>query len=503
MSAIITNNFRRNSCEGFINQIKSDPNSYFIGIGKSDKWPDSVTYSEDDQQFLVPLPNGTIIEDQDVLDNLITLVKIKEQSVLTPRNRWESGRTYKVYDPYDPLTFDLEGSDYPCYVTMNNNIYACLGNNGGLKSTINPSELYDTFDTTNHVLVTGDGYIWCFIQTNNQSSTFNTEQFIPVNQSLVETNSDTLLVNAKQATGGLIYNYKIPLSAGGSNLTKEDLIIKLKGVDEYGIAIPTIDLNNNDKFVVDVTGGEIKSIEYAYSEDSPIGAGIMAYPLIGYMKASIEVYENTDGNEVFVDTIRINPLVAPIDGFGAKPRRDIPSYYAGCYTRFSGVVDGDALIDTPIRQVSLIKDIQRNSDSPVGSNEGVEYNAEQALDGVNYIQFNANVLTVGHPVGSIISQGDARVYLDRVDLINDRIFYHTNSNSNVNYVPLQATVEAGEITISDINGDELGVHTQDEIDSIVASEYVHDTGEVLFVDHRKKIVRNVDQTEDVKIVIQF
>ena len=94
MSAIITNNFRRNSCENFISQLQTNQNSYFIGIGKSDKWPDSTSYSEDDQLFSVPLPNGTIIEDQDVLDNLISLVKVQQQDILTPKNRWESGRTY-------------------------------------------------------------------------------------------------------------------------------------------------------------------------------------------------------------------------------------------------------------------------------------------------------------------------------------------------------------------------------------------------------------------------
>ena len=487
MSAIITNNFRRNSCENFINQLQTNQNSYFIGIGKSDKWPDSTSYSEDDQLFSVPLPNGTIIEDQDVLDNLISLVKVQQQDILTPKNRWESGRTYKVYDPYDPLTFDLEGSDYPCYMTFNNNIFVCLDNDNGSASTFNPGDNYIAFDTVNHVLVTDDGYTWAFIQTINQSSAFYTEQFVPVN---LEGDAAT----AKAATGGLVYNFKI--DNGGVNLDTNDVTIKLKGVDEYGVAIETIELTTDERFSVSFGVGSISSISYTESLDSPVGPGIRVNPLMGYAKASIEVYEGVS----FLDDVRIRPLIASIDGFGAHPRKDIPSYYAGCYARFSGVVDGEALIDTPIRQVSLIENPQRNDNSPVGSDQGVEYDDIEALDAVNYIQFNAGTLTVAYPAGSFITQGEAKVYVDRVDLLNDRVFYHTNSNHNVNYIPLLASQS---ITMTSEDGVSSDTIADTNIDSIITSEYVHDTGEVLFVDHRKKIVRNVDQTEDVKIVIQF
>ena len=260
------------------------------------------------------------------------------------------------------------------------------------------------------------------------------------------------------------------------------------------MSIAPIDLRNDSRFLVTFNSGGVESIKYA---ELGILAGITTTnALMGYSKASIEVY--FEGN--LLEDVRIQPLIAPIDGFGARPSRDLPSYYAGCYSRFSGVVDGEALVDTPIRQISLIKNPQRSSDSPTGGDQGIQYDDQEALDAVNYIQFNAGTLTLGFSSGSIIRQDNARVYVDYVDLVNDRIFYHTNSNYNVNYVPLAADVD---IVITPLNGGADVSITASNIDSVVTSEYVHNTGDVLFIDHRKKIVRNSDQTEDVKIVIQF
>ena len=97
MSAIITNKFRRDSCQSFLGGVDS---SYYIGLGKADPWPDNIDdsgpKSEDSNVFKVPLPNSTYLEDRDVLDNLMVLVRNKNKSLLIPRNPWKSGRKYKT-----------------------------------------------------------------------------------------------------------------------------------------------------------------------------------------------------------------------------------------------------------------------------------------------------------------------------------------------------------------------------------------------------------------------
>lgn len=500
MTAIITNRFRKESCERFIDDIIDANTSYFIGIGKTDKWPDTTELPEDSQLFSAPLPNGTIIEDIDVLDNLISLVKVTAQDRLIPRNSWTSGRIYKVYDPYDPLTFDLEGNKYPSYITINDNIYVCLGNNGEIASTVSPGTNYNTFgdpDPNNqaavdHVLKTTDGYVWAFLQNNSVSSPFYTEEFIPANPDLVDKTS------AKAATGGLLYNFRI--ENGGSNLDVNTISIKLTGVDENGAAKTTIDLMDDDRFTVTIGGGNdsIQSIVYDDTNDAASPTDI----LTGYLKASVQAYDDQSPN--LIDDVIVKPLIAPIDGFGASPRSDLPCFYAGCYASFKGTVDGEALIDTPIRQVSLIKNPERSLDSPSASDNGGVYEDEEALDAVNYIQLSPSALSSSNvlPTGSLISQptGEGIAYVDKYDITNNRIYYHTNSNNEVIYNPF---IDDDDIIVTSIDGVTSVSYNHVNVKGFVNSEYVHNTGKVMFVDHRKKIIRNIDQTEDIKIVVQF
>lgn len=501
MSAIITNNFRKESCKRFIDDVIAPASSYFIGLGKTEKWPDDATLPEDNPLFSVPLPNGTIIEDADVLDNLISLVKVSAQHPLVPRNEWKSGRTYKVYDPYDPKTFDLEGSTYPSYITTSNNVYVCLDNkddNGVVASTVSPigatMTSYTTFDTTNHVRKTTDGYVWAILQNNDEASPFYTPEFIPVNPDLI----DSELTNARAATGGLLYNFNIESS--GTGLDSNTKFI-LTGIDVNGVAKPEVILNTDSRFNLVIGSGNtsLQRLEYVDIDDEASPADV----LTGYLKASVQVYNSDD---TLRDDVVIKPLIAPIDGFGASPKSDLPSFYAGCYSRFTGTVDGEALVDTPIRQISLIKNPERSLDSPSVNDDGTSYEDENALDAVNYIQFASGVLSgAAAPTGSIISQehtagSNTVAYVDGYDTTNDRIYYHTNSNHEVNYTPFS---DDEELTVSPTGGGSAITYNGSDITGLVNSEYVHNTGKVMFVDHRRKIVRNIDQTEDIKIVIQF
>jgi hypothetical protein len=498
MSAIITNNFRKESCKRFIDDVISSGSDYFIGLGKTDKWPDDATLPEDNPLFSVPLPNGTIIEDADVLDNLISLVKVSDQKALIPRNEWKSGRKYKVYDPYDPKTFDLEGSQYPSYITVNNNIYVCLDNkndNGELvASTESPYgatlTAYTTFDTDNHVRKTSDSYVWAFLQNNDEASPFYTPEFIPVNVDLTD------FTNARAATGGLLYNFNVETSGTGLDSTT---VFKLTGIDVNGNAKPEVILNTDSRFALQIGGGNnsLQRIDYVDINDVSSPSDV----LTGYFKATVQVYNS---NGTLRDDVVVRPLIAPLDGFGSRPMSDLPSFYAGCYSRFTGTVDGEALVDTPIRQISLVKNPERSLDSPSVNDDGASYEDENALDAVNYIQFAPGTLAAAAPTGSIILQthtgSDTIAYVDGYDTTNDRIYYHSNSSNDVNYIPFSAD---DDITVTPSTGGEALTYTGSEITGLVNSEYVHNTGKVMFVDHRKKIVRNIDQTEDIKIVIQF
>ena len=485
MSAIITNKFRRESCQSFLDSVDG---TYYVGLGKSDPWPIDLNTSpnldEEDINYSIPLPNSTFLEDRDVLDNLIVLVKYSSKNILVPKNPWSSGRVYKVYDPTDTLLFDLEGTNsssrYPCYMSHNDNIYVCLDNNDESASTVNPDVTFNDFlYDGNKVFETADGYVWALVQNTSSQSVFNTAEFVPVSGQLSD---PTRITSCKNATGGLIYGFKILNSDFNANDSPGNLEIKLRGVDEFGAEIPVIDLASDSRFNVAVINDELTKI--AYNDIADDG-------LLGYARASIEVYMNG----TYVPEASIFPLVAPIDGFGFKPSADLPSFYAGINARFNGTVDGEGLVEIPFRQISLIKNAERNDQIP--DDQGSQYESTEALDCLDYIQIDPTYESLDeYNSGTIIYQNvsGARAYIDKVDVLNNRIYFHRNSNTDVNFIPFDTTdsLNIGEDTI-DAN----------EFESVNEAEYVHNTGDVLFIDHRKKITRDVDQSEDVKIVIQF
>ena len=104
MAAIITSEFRKNSRKIFTNDIKSSTvDDYFIGLGKTDSWPDTADaegnqVTEYSRQFSAPLPIDTTIMKTDVLKNLLVLVKTDAAEVFNviPRNNWAFNRIYKT-----------------------------------------------------------------------------------------------------------------------------------------------------------------------------------------------------------------------------------------------------------------------------------------------------------------------------------------------------------------------------------------------------------------------
>jgi hypothetical protein len=482
MTAIITNNLRKKSCSSFLNDfiLNSSENDLFIGLGKSDKWADVGSLSEDQSNFPVPLPQNVDLDNQNALDNLISLVRVSNASTLVPRNKWKSGRVYKAYDSSDPLTFDLEGNSYPCYMTVNNKTYICLENNSDASSTIPPDLTYSTFDTSDHVHVGSDGYIWAYLQTNLIESPFYSNEFNPVVDDLSDTTA------SKSATGGLLHRLKVV--NGGSGLVGTENIY-LNYVTEGNVAETRIELRSDSRFSVVFSGGSISSIQYN---------DIKADAILNVRKASIEVFNSSNTTRVF--DVEINPLIAPANGYGASVKNDLPAFYAGFHSKFQSSVDGETLVDTPFRQVSLIRNPERNTTTATAGDSGSVYSDTEAMDACDYIQVNS--IAQDYPAGSIISQEGslARAYLDKTELGTNRLHFHRNSNTEVNYTPFN-TSDNVTITSTDLVTSETINGT--DVLAIVDAEYIHGSGEVMFIDNRKRITRNWDQTEDVKIVIQF
>ena len=539
MAAIITSEFRKNSRRLLSDDIKfSTDDNYFIGLGKTDSWKSTLDplgneLDEYSRAFSAPLPNNTSVEKTDVLKNLMVLVKAQSDDVYTviPRNNWSFNRIYKVYDPTDAKCFEYETIDgiahYPCYVTSNDRIYMCLSNTNDSNDIVDsivaiPSGAGAEELSWHLPAKLSDDYIWAFVTELDEDSNFYTDQFVDYRYPVSE-NYSTI----KAVTGGLVYGFKVVDGGGGNITASSSLEIDLIGTEisatEAGVRVPSDDIkifDGNtpiDRFNVTFDINGISTIKYA----EPINEGDAPEWALNRLSASVQV--KIDGN--ISETIKIIPLVLPYEGLGRYPDNDLPSYYAGISVDFIGDVDGEApasyMID--VRQISLVKNPLRtftdeevaaagDTDAQLAIENDLDsaaegfYAQDEAYDALKYITLEENSLASAYigrdHIIEQISTG-AKGWLDYADnLGKERLYYHQNGDPRVNFKRFEVSGNgAADIKITSVSGftDNI-LYTAISVNE---PEYVSETGEVIFFENRKPINRNYNQTDEVKLVIQF
>ena len=542
MAAIITDDFRRNSATFLINDIidknagSTDDSSaeaggfeYFVGIGKSDPWASitsaGTTFSESDQNFPTPLPNGSVGESQEVLDNLIGAVAVKTTNALhvIPRINWVANRRYKRWNRNDADMFNVSttiagNTEYPCYAVYNDKIYICLDNDSNNSYTTNGSYLAGQSavapagDSVNRNPSlssgsTNDNYNWVYVADLVVASEFNTDQFVEVKT--VKTGTET----PSNFSGGIIYGFEIENPGAGMDAAT--------GGQEGDFQLVISDSTYKDPKILDctatITDGALSGFVCAGLSDT---SEMIAER--GVVRASIRM--KSVGSTTAPE---IRPLISPVDGFGNNPVNDLPAFYAGLAVDFNGDVKGEIPTGISYRQISLIRQPTRNASddssataiAAAAAGDG-EYGLNEVLSGLRRItvassttEADLNAITSGNIITETTADGDydaitdiedgetdyvkAKAFVDYVDVTNKHIYFHQNESADVNHNDF--TTGDGLLTKITI-GSTVFTYTAD---SNVTPELTPRTGEVLFLENRKPIQRAASQEEEIKLVIQF
>lgn len=482
MAAIITDDFRKNTTQLLIDEIVAGTQKYYIGIGKSDPWTDAAT-NELVAGFAPNVPDGSIAEKEEVKDNLIGLVQVERQSRVIPRIEYQTGLIYKRYDPSDPTSFipTISGATslQPCYAIFQDKIYVCLRNKtnesnlNGQATTANDQPQIGS--ANDYALAGGGGgtnYQWAFVaDVQPASSGFNTSQFVEVSSSNI-----AAATTAAETTGVI---YGVEMISGGSGYTTSTVVNIVGNNSDLGGTLGGTDLD----VVIDGSGA-ITHID--------IVGGVVG---TGWTEASVVITDTAGtGAEARI-------LIGPSNGFGYNAAKDLPSFYLGLEASLEGNLEGDAPI-IPYRQVSLLRGTEASVRTADSDTDGILYTAEETLDTLRYFacnSFSAANVTAGDIVTVVIAGDDPRAFVDYVDTVNNRIYFHQNNNDKVNKKSFPAT---GTVKILDRENEsaELVSVTYTSIEN---AEYNQKAGEILFYENRTQIIRSGQQTEDIKLVIQL
>ena len=551
-NAIITDDFRKNQLELMIADITKAKDAtdtgYFIGIGKSDPWNNRINSVLTDT---APVPNGSDLEKQDVIDNLLTLALIETDAIcklaVKTNQEWEAGVKFKVYDPTDLTCFDtdLTSGIKGCYAWYGagetKSVFLCLGNGGnnvpgGITELDNSAEITQNPPASTTVGVpvdngapgsTTDAYIWVKLGEFSPTSEFiESQTFFELPVVL----SDSAEIDAaNNASAGLLHGFKI---------------------EDPGNAYPTTGLVSAELRITDLAGnskkvdvkafindqGQVTSIEPSasteasrtkftltqMSQESSNGAGLTT----GIRRASVHVTGGGVPTGESGKTAKIRPLFGLTKGYGVEENTGsglldlFPPFYLGLTFDFVQNVTGDAFTDITFRQVSIIKNPLRaggTGDTTTGTDTpgDTKDTSVQTLDSLKSIGFTgtAPTLSAGQTTEGwymVRTSNGERAWIDKIDDTNDLIYFHQNSASRK--VGTSAPTIAGSTLDqwSDINdGFKVYNNNNQEVGSSLTqsslnqAEHIENTGTVLFLENRSGIKRTSAQTEKVRIILQF
>jgi len=488
MPAIITNKFRKHNSDQFYESFsEASPNVYYLGIARPQSFktstrPDGRT--ENEGTDLSPItPADSIKDELYIYDDLLAVKKVTSSDVsyVIPRRNWISGQVYDYYRPdygnritntTTTLTSNSGASnlfDSLFYVlTSSYNVYKCLDNNNNSTSTVQPT------GTSTSILTTADGYKWKYMYTLDASQQAN---FLSTDFMAVSTNST---VSSAGIDGG-VHVVKIKTAGtSGTNGTYTNIPIRGDGT--------------NGKVTVIIGGNAVTSVAV-----TNVGSGYT----YGYITVADIISAGGSG----LTGTELDVMIEPKGGHGFDAVTELGGYFIMMNTSLQGselANTADFVTDNDFRKVALIKDPKSGgtaaSTTTLRGTKAVRF-AASPTPGTFQVDEKITQTTTG-AVGIVVSWDSTNRILyyiqprftnEGVDSNGNKTAFSgtygiTGATSSATGTPASATETVNYVSFtSGYSDSEIDIHS----------------GDVLYVENRAPITRASDQTENIKLIIEF
>lgn len=438
MPAIITNDLRIKNADVFANDMVKTPN--YIYIGKDTAWPDEST------------PDNLIGSDKELFEaynNMLALKKIETNSVKSVVQRFDWIRD-EIYDAYDHRV-NMQSSKTPIvenfyrYYVMTDefNVYKCISNNNGAKSTEQPtSQQVSTFQTS-------DGYVWKYMYTIRAGDAMNflTPGWMPIYSLKYNDGSSQWQVQFTAVDGAI---HRIDLTSAGINYDPLDPpAVSITGDGTGAAAIAVVNPENGTLQRIDITNiGQGYSFAEVVIEENDIGVGASAVAIL-----------------------------SPVGGHGYDARRELGGTSKMFKVTLSGT-EGGTFPLTSFRNVGLIA-------QPMSENVGSKV--------------FLNNLT-GFSSGDTIQGGTSNATA-QVMFIDEEVLWAQNVVGNfiVGEALNNITSSSSSNIITVVNSTNLPLNASTaSVESVIRR-----SGRLLYLSNRERIRRTEEQSEDIRLVVTF
>ena len=473
MAAIVTNKFRLNNAEQFYESFSEASTSFYLFVGRPQPWTSTTPYGGG-TDVAPPTPLDNVDDEYMYFRDMLAAKRIASADIqyAIPRHNWTTGTAYDYYrgdygaqwssTASDIVKTENAGTNLWASTTLfyvlssTNNVYECMWNNAGAASTVEPT------GTSNAELTTADSYVWKYMYTltTTQITDFLTADFMPV-----ATNSTV----SGAAIDGAVRHYKV--MRGGSGYTNGSFVaqtLRGDGVLRGGTAAT---------FTVTVSGGAVTAVV-------AVNAGTK------YTFADCRI-DAISGIGTPSTSAIVTPIIGPPGGHGFNAVNELGGFYIMTNTTIAGTEGGgDFVVDQDFRRVGIVLNPYNYGSVTVAT--------ASTLNALKSMTFEASPTPGTFVIDEAITGGTtgAKGLVVAWDSTTRILKYIQTQWTGVTTAGDETAFAAAEVVTSASN--QTGT-----IDTLTNPEIDYYSGNNIYVEDRAPISRATDQTENIKLIVEF
>ena len=498
MSAIITEKFRQHNANQFIESFtEASKSTYYLFLGKTTAFTSSTTGGSDSSP---PTPADSVKDEAFAWDSMLGAKLITSSDIKNsiPRRNWSNGTIFDMYE------HDISASNTTTsgasnlydstfyFITSEYRVYKVLDNNGG--TAFSGSE--PTSESTSPFSL--GGYILKYMYKISASdfAKYGTTDFVPV------TTDST--VSASAIDGGI----ESLIVTGGSGYTDGTYFTAVFG---DGTSQGT---SSGAVVRITVSGGIIADFGLSAGTDTTINSAGAGYTF-GYV--------NLGSAHIFSDASlssssslgsgsggAIKVIISPKGGHGSNAVEELGGHYVMAAVTLTQAEGDDFTTANDFRSVGLVVDPTNYGTTTVATATTRRQSYVVKLD-TSSGTFEADEVITQASTGAVgkVVEWDSTLSLLYYQQESYKGF-GTNSTTG-GYVAFSGTntITGGTSgatgtttgtteTLTLLNSNSLSLTS-----GYANPELQPDTGNIIYLENRKPIQRASDQTEDIKIIIEF
>ena len=472
MPAIVTNKFRLNNAEQFYESFSEASTSYYLFVGRPQPWTITTPYGGGTDSA-PPTPLDNVDDEFMYYRDMQAAKRITSADIqyAVPRHTWTTATIYDYYRgdygaQWSSTTTDivktvnagtnLWASTTLFYVISSlNNVYKCMWNNAGVASTVEPT------GTSNAELTTADGYVWKYMYTltTAQVADFLTADFMPVT-------TDATVSAA--AVDGAIRLYTV--QRGGSGYTAGTFT-----------AVPINGDGASATVTVVISGGAVTSVTSTV-------AGT------GYTFATCDV-DAISGVGTPTTSAIVTPIIGPKGGQGFNAVDELGGFYVMTNTSIASTEGGgDFVVDQDFRRVGIVLNPTNYGTDTVAT--------ASTLSALKSMTFDASPTPGTFVHDEIITGGTSGA--------KGKVVHWDSTTRILKYIQTQWTglettgVDKNKLTAFAVAEVVTGAGSATgTIGSLTNPEVKYYSGKSIYAEDRSPITRATDQTENIKLIVEF